>query len=98
MALLLANLGLLYLFCLRLSRSREVAALSCLLGACHAHLGDLYYNSGTIYDLLCFACCYIARRYYMKMRAERAYPGVWETTSSLALHTPAVDSKQMAVT
>ena len=42
---LLANLGLLYLFCLRLSRSIEVAALACLLGAYQAHLGDLYYNT-----------------------------------------------------
>src|SRR6266571_946073 len=69
-ALLLANLGLLYLFCLRLSRSKEVAALACLLGAYHAHLGDLYYNSGTIYDLICFFFFYLALIYYMKIRQE----------------------------
>src|SRR5207247_3480443 len=51
--MLLANLLLLYAFCVRLSQSREVAALACLLGAYHAHLADLYYSTGTVYDLLC---------------------------------------------
>ena len=97
MALLLANLGLLYLFCLRLSRSREVAALACLLGAYHAHLGDLYYNSGTIYDLLCFTCLYIALLYYMKIRDEGSYPGLWQTIALLALYIAALDAKEMAV-
>src|SRR5437879_8431623 len=55
MLLLLVNLGLLYRFCLRISNSREIAALACLLGAYHAHLADLYYSTGTIYDLLCGA-------------------------------------------
>src|ERR1035437_7365714 len=45
-AILSANLTLLYILCLRLSGSREVAALACLLGAYHAHLADLYYSTG----------------------------------------------------
>ena len=52
-ALLLANLALLYRFCARLAGSRETAALACLVGAYHAHLADLYYSTGAIYDLLC---------------------------------------------
>ena len=36
LALLLANLGLLYAFCFRLSRSREVGVVACLIGAYQA--------------------------------------------------------------
>ena len=53
-ALLLANLALLYAFCVRLTGSREIGALACLMGAYHAHLADLYYNTGAVYDLLCY--------------------------------------------
>src|SRR5215471_15412817 len=41
-AVLAANLVLLYWFCARLSGSRAVGALACLLGAYHAHLADVY--------------------------------------------------------
>jgi hypothetical protein len=68
-ALLLANLGLLYAFCVRLARSREAAALACLLAAYQAHLADLYYSTGTIYDLLCFFFLFSALVYYLKIRA-----------------------------
>jgi hypothetical protein len=96
-ALLLVNLGLLYVFCFRLSRSREAAVLACLLGAYHAHLGDLYYNSGTIYDLLCFTFFYLALIYYFKIRDSGNYPGVGQTAALLALYIAALDSKEMAV-
>src|SRR5690349_5715415 len=68
MGLLLANLGLLYLFCVRLTRSREIGALACLIGAYHAHLADLYYSTGTIYDLLCAALYLGAFVYYARAR------------------------------
>src|SRR6185436_6315112 len=97
LALLLANLGLLYLFCFRLSRSREASAIACLLGAFHAHLGDLYYNSGTIYDILCFTFFYLALIYYFRIRDTGAYPGLWQSVTLLALYVTALDSKEMAV-
>ena len=98
LSLLLANLGLLYLFCFRLSRSREASALACLLGAYHAHLGELYYNSGTIYDLLCFTFLYVAFIYYFKIRDRGSYPGLRQSVTLLALYIAALDSKEMAVT
>jgi hypothetical protein len=97
MALLLVNLGLLYLFCLRLSRSREVAVLACVIGAYHAHLGDLHFNSGTIYDLLCFSLFYLLLIYYFRIRDEGAYPAFWQTVTLLALYVAALDAKEMAV-
>jgi hypothetical protein len=53
--LLAGNLVLLFAIAVRLSGSRVVGGIACLLAAYHAHLADLYYSTGTIYDLLCFA-------------------------------------------
>jgi Dolichyl-phosphate-mannose-protein mannosyltransferase len=95
-ALLLANLGLLYRFCLRLSGSREAAALACLLGAYHAHLADLYHSTGTIYDLLCCLFFLLAFNFYLKIR-ETGYPSWRQTAVLLALYGCALASKEMAV-
>jgi hypothetical protein len=84
--LLLVNLALLYLFCLRLSNSREIAALACLLGAYHAHLADMYYSTGTIYDLLCTA-------FYLGAFLVSSRPLLF-----LLLYAAALASKEMAVT
>ena len=86
--LLAGNLVLLYAVAARLSSSRTVAALACLLGAYHAHLADLYYNTGTVYDLLCFALYWGAALAWMRGR-----PWV-----ALALYAGALLSKEMAVT
>ncbi|HTM49452.1 MAG TPA: hypothetical protein VL285_12245 [Bryobacteraceae bacterium] len=98
MALLLINLGLLYVFCRRLSGSREAAALACLIGAYHANLGDLYYNSGTIYDLLCYTFFYLALIYYIGIRGRGAYPTLRQTAALTALYIAALGSKEMAAT
>jgi hypothetical protein len=94
--LLFANLGLLYRFCLRISGSRETAALACLLGAYHAHLADLYYSTGTIYDLLCWLFFLLAFNFYLKIR-EMGYPSWRQTAALLALYACALASKEMAV-
>lgn len=93
-AILSANLALLYGLCLKLSRSREVAALACLLGAYHAHLADLYYSTGTVFDLLCFLFYFGALALYIEVR-ERAMP--WRILV-LALYVCALGAKEMAVT
>ena len=95
-ALLVANLALLYLFCRRLSGSREVAALACLLGAYHAHLADLYYSTGTIYDLLCCLFFLQAFDYYLKTR-EQGDPSWRQTALTVVLYLCALASKEMAV-
>jgi hypothetical protein len=93
-AILSANLALLYVLGLKLSRSREVAALACLLGAYHAHLADLYYSTGTVFDLLCFLFYFGALALYIQVR-ERASP--WRILV-LALYLCALGAKEMAVT
>jgi hypothetical protein len=75
-ALLLANLGLLYRFSAALSKSREVAALACLVGAYHAHLADLYLSASTLYDLLCYLFVLLAFTEYIRIRGSARYPAV----------------------
>ena len=96
-ALLLANLALLYRFCRSLSGSREVAALACLLGAYHAHLADLYYSTGTIYDLLCCLFFLLAFNLYLNVRESAACLSWRQTAAVLALYVCALASKEMAV-
>jgi hypothetical protein len=93
-AMLAANLALLYLLCVKLSGSREVAALACLLGAYHAHLADLYYSTDTVYELLCFLFYFGALALYVQVR-QRAAP--WRVLV-LVLYLCALGSKEMAVT
>jgi hypothetical protein len=95
-ALLLVNLGLLWRFCLRLSGSREIGALACLLGAYHAHLADLYYSSGTYYDLLCWLFTLGAFDYYAGIRQRGRYPDLRQTAALVALFVLALGSKEMA--
>jgi hypothetical protein len=89
------NLGLLYRFCLRLSGSREMAVLACLLGAYHAHLADLYYSTGTIYDLLCAAFYLAAFLYATRSSATHSWKQV---AVFLLLYAAALNSKEMAIT
>src|ERR1035437_2454054 len=93
-ALLCANLSLLFILCRKLSSSREVAALACLLGAYHAHLADLYYSTDTVYDLLCFLFYFLALICYAEV-CSRAWP--WRTLV-LTLYLVALGAKEMAVT
>jgi hypothetical protein len=96
-ALLLANLALLYRFAVRLAGSREVAALACLIGAYHAHLADLYYSSGTFYDLLCGLFVLWALTYYAGIRQTGRYADWRQQAAWLALYLCALGSKEMAV-
>lgn len=95
-ALLLANLALLYRFCRRLAGSRETAALACLLGAYHAHLADLYYSTGAIFDLLCWFFFLWALEYYIGIRQAGRYPAARQTASLAILYLLALGSKEMA--
>jgi hypothetical protein len=90
-ALLSVNLVLLYLVSATLSASREVGALACLLGAYHAHLADLYYNTGTLYDLLCFAFYWSAIWLWTRSAPKLSW-------LVLALYVLALASKEMALT
>lgn len=97
MVFLLANLALLYGFCMRAARSREIAAIACLLGAYHAHLADLYYSTGTVYDLLCGIFYLSAFLYYARVR-EAGRPGWGHIAVVLLGYAAALNAKEMAIT
>ncbi len=52
--LLCGNLLLAYWLALVVSRSREIAVFTLLFFAYNAQMADIYFDSATIYDLLCF--------------------------------------------
>ena len=97
-ALLGCNLALLFRFCRQLSDSNEVALLATLLVSYHAWFVDLYYNSGTIFDLLCFAFYFGAFGYYVRIRRAGRLLSWREAAIVCGLYICALNSKEMAVT
>jgi hypothetical protein len=97
-ALLLANLWLVYRVCHRLTESREAALLATLPMTYHAWLVNLYYSTGTIYELLCFAFYLAALLYYLEIRLAGKIL-TWRQCAVLsALYICALNSKELAVT
>jgi hypothetical protein len=97
-AVMLLNLVLFYLAAQRLAGSREAGVLAALLGCYHGGFGDLYYNTGTIYDLLCFSFYVGALLIYMRARAAGRWPRTHEAVTVFGLYICALNSKEMAVT
>jgi hypothetical protein len=96
--LLAINLGLLGRFTQRLSGSREVAALALLLAGYHAWFVDLYYSSGTVYDLLCYCFFLAAFNVYLGVRSQGRLLS-WRNVAIVSLlYVCALDAKEMAVT
>ncbi|MBI2820555.1 MAG: hypothetical protein HYX73_11295, partial [Acidobacteria bacterium] len=81
-----------------LSRSTEVATLATLLVTYHAWFVDLYYSSGTVYELLCFFFYFTALLYYVRIRQAGRWlrPAQWAWLCLLYLC--ALNAKEMAVT
>ena len=96
--LLLFNLYLTYSLARRLSGSREVGLLATLLSAYHARFVDLYYSTGTVYDLLCFTFLYGAFLFYVRIRQSGRDLRIWEWIVCCGLYICALNSKEMAVT
>jgi len=96
--LLALNLGLLWRFTLRLSGSREVAFLALLLAGYHAWFVDLYYSTGTVYDLLCYSFYLGAFNLYLGVRAQGLALAPRHLAILTALYVCALNAKEMAVT
>jgi hypothetical protein len=97
-ALLLVNLWLMYRVCLRLTERREAALLATLLVTYHAWMVNLYYSTGTIYELLCFGLYFAAFDYYLGIRQSGKALRLGQWAVFLALYVCALDSKELAVT
>ncbi|HUI55038.1 MAG TPA: hypothetical protein VLY04_08710 [Bryobacteraceae bacterium] len=96
--LLGGNLVLLFRFCRELSESIEVALLATLLVSYHAWFVGLYSDTGTIFELLCFAFYFGAFGYCVRIRRSGQLPSWRETAICCGLYIAALNSKEMAVT
>jgi len=96
-AIALFNLYLTYCVVRRLAESRELALLATLISAYHARFADLYYNIGTIYDLLCFSFFYGAFLYYVRIRQSGKLLSARQIVVWCLLYVAALNSKEMAV-
>lgn len=95
--ILALNLLLLYGFARRISGSRLVGGFAVLLGAFHTGMADLYFSSGTIYDLLAFTFFLTAFDYYLRIRQRDEIPHTGQTLLLLVLFVLALDAKEMGV-
>ena len=96
-SLLLANLGLAYVWIKRLSSSRVAGFVGAIVVSYHAALTDLYYNDGTIYDVLCCGFILLILINYTRTRRTGALDGT-HLLYLAALFGAALGSKEMAMT
>ena len=96
-ALMLGNLYLLYRTAAAIS-TKETGLLAALFVSYNPGFIDLYYNTGTIYDLLCFTFYFLALGLYVHVRKAGQYLKPRTLISVLILYVCALNSKEMAVT
>ena len=98
MLLLLANAYLLYRLAKLLGAGELAAGLAALVVCYHAGLGQLYYYTGFVYDVLCFFFYVGALVLYVRVRTRGRLLGVWETAAFLGLFLCSLNSKETAAT
>jgi hypothetical protein len=96
--LLIANLLLAAGWYRRLSRSGMTAACAALLFTFHPTLAGLYYNNGTVYDVLCVFFVLLLLSHWVRVRQEHRLVEGNSLLLVVALYGAALGSKEMAVT
>ena len=96
--ILLANIFLTYCVSRRLTGSRLTGALAALLNCYHPGLAWLYFDTGYVYDVLCYFFYFAALLCYLRIRQEGRVPGFWGFAGLIALYVCALNSKEMALT
>jgi hypothetical protein len=97
-ALLTLNLFLLYAFARRMAGSRVVALAALFLASFHAALSSIYYDTGMVYDVLCFSFFFGALLLYLRVRQSGRRLSALHLAALLALDLAALDAKEMAAT
>ncbi len=95
-AIMIANFILTYRLLNRLTN--PVTAITAVAFTCyHASFVDLYWSTGTVYDLLCYGFLLLGFLFYLRAR-ERTSRGAWRAFSySLVAFALAIGSKEMAL-
>ncbi len=92
------NAALLFWLLLRLTRSTTLAILACCIASVHGVLTEIWYNFGTIYDMLAFGLILASFHLYLFYRAEKGKQRWAFYSAALALYWLAIGAKEMAVT
>ena len=98
LAFLLANIWLTYCVARRLTGSREAAAFAALLVSYHSHFAYLYFNTGYVYDVLCYFFYFAAFLLYLQARQRHRPLTAWELAGCVVLYICALNSKELALT
>ncbi|MDQ6706167.1 MAG: hypothetical protein M3Z85_09380 [Acidobacteriota bacterium] len=95
-ALLIVNLAFAFRLLRLLSDSLEAALLGTLAISYHAAMFELYYNTGTIYDLLCYMLVVVALSSYIVRRKRNCKWSGAYLIGLLVLDLLALQAKEMA--
>lgn len=98
LVLLLIGAYLMYRFARAIGCAELPAAMVALIACYHGGLGNLYYNSVFVFDVLVGIFYFAAFAYYARIRASGKLPSGGQTVAFLALYLCALNSKEMAVT
>jgi hypothetical protein len=97
LAILLANIFLTYAVARRLTGSRLAALAAALLLSYERRWTPLYFDTGYIYDVLCYFFTFAALLWYIAIRQKNRAPGIAACAALLALFVCALNSKEMAI-
>jgi hypothetical protein len=98
LAFLIANLFLTYSVARRISSSREVGALTALLMTYHANCAHLYYDTGTIYEVLAYFFYFSTFLFYLRIRQQQRWCNAAEFVLLCLLYVCAINSKESGLT
>ena len=96
--LLLTNIWLTYKIAIRLTRSTETAAVTALLAAVHTGFAPLYYDTGVVYDVMCYTFYFLAFLYVIRIRGEGGVLGARQLIVLIVLCACAINSKELGAT
>lgn len=105
LVILVANIFLTYAVARRLARSRTAGALTALAAAYQGSAVHLYFDTGYVFDVLCYFFYFSAVLVYLRARrvaqtsvCEHQFPTWRELATCCALYVCALGSKEIAVT
>ncbi len=98
LAIVVANIFLTYAVARRLAKSRTAGTLAALIGCYHPETLNLYFNTGYIFDVLCYFFYFSAAIVYLRARAEDRFPTSRELAAVCGLYVCALNAKELAVT
>jgi uncharacterized membrane protein YecN with MAPEG domain len=95
LCILVANVWLTYAVARRLTKSREVGITAAFLISYHGQFASLYFDTGFIFDVLCYFFYFATFLYYLRVRSQFTAQGLIVLA---LLYVCAVNSKEMALT